>query len=118
MAVDVRYVGTRGWNQWSELNYNDVRGENLVTNGFMDEFRLAMSNLTANNTAGGNRAGSFAYFGPGTGTNPLPTYLAYVNRSSDASNPAAYSGANVDEYGLHERPGADQSEPGQLGQRP
>jgi len=93
MAVDFRYVGTRGWNQWSELNYNDIRGENLVANGFMDEFRLAMSNLTANNIAGGNRSGSFAYFGPNTGTSPLPTYLAYVNRSRDASNPGAYSGA-------------------------
>ena len=32
--------------------------------------------------AGGSRAGSFAYFGPGTGTNPLPIYLAYLNGSA------------------------------------
>jgi hypothetical protein len=74
------------------LNYNDVRGENLVANGFMNEFRLAMSNLTANNIAGGNRLGSFAYFGPGTGTSPLPTYLAYINGSRDAGTASAYSG--------------------------
>ena len=35
MAVEVRYVGTRGVNQWSELNYNE---RNLIENGFHDEF--------------------------------------------------------------------------------
>jgi hypothetical protein len=92
MAVDVRYVGTRGWNQWSELDYNAIRGENLINNGFLNEFRLAMDNLTANNIAGGSRAGSFAYFGPGTGTSPLPIYLGYLNGSRDFGNPAAYTG--------------------------
>ena len=92
MAVELRYVGTRGRDQWSELDYNDIRGENLVANGFLNEFKLAMQNLQANNIAGGTRAGSFAYFGPGTGTNPLPTYLAYLNASKDATNPAAYTG--------------------------
>ena len=94
MAVEARYVGTRGWNQWSELNYNAVRGEVLANNGFLDEFRLAMGNLQANNAFGGNRTGSFAYFGPGSGTNPLPIYLAYLNASRDAGNPGAYSGTN------------------------
>jgi hypothetical protein len=51
-----------------------------------------MANLQANNVAGGNRVGSFAYFGPGTGTYPLPVYLAYLNGSRDAANPAAYAG--------------------------
>jgi hypothetical protein len=92
MAIDIRYVGTRGVDQWSELNYNDIRGENLINNGFMNEFRLAMANLQANNAAGGTRAGSFAYFGAGTGTSPLPIYLAYLNGSRDASNPGAYTG--------------------------
>jgi hypothetical protein len=94
MAVEARYVGTRGWNQWSELNYNSVRGEVLAKNGFLDEFRRAQANLIANNAAGGNRAGSFAYFGPGSGTNPLPIYLAYFNASRDVNNAAAYSGTN------------------------
>jgi len=53
-----------------------------------------MANLTANNAAGGARAGSFAFFGPGTGTNPLPIYLAYLNARADATNLAAYSGTN------------------------
>ena len=51
-----------------------------------------MANLTANNAAGGSRAGSFAYFGAGTGTSPLPIYLAYLNGSKDSANPAAYTG--------------------------
>jgi len=92
MAVEFRYVGTKGTNQWSELNWNSIRGENLVANGFMDEFKSAMTNLAANNAAGGSRAGSFAYYGPGTGTNPLPIYLAYFNGRADATNPAAYTG--------------------------
>ena len=95
MAVEVRYVGTYGWNQWSELNYNAVRGESLINNKFLDEFRVGMANLTANNASGvAARAGSFAYFGPGTGTAPMPIYLAYFNASRDVNNPAAYSGGN------------------------
>ena len=102
MAVEIRYIGNRGDNEWSSINYNcatsnnsgctSIRGENLVANKFLDEFRLAMANLQANNASGAsNRAGSFAYFGPGTGTNPLPIYLAYLNGSRDAGNPAAYT---------------------------
>jgi len=90
MAVDFRYVGTRGWNQWSELNWNR---RNVETNGFVDEFKRAMANLSANNASGiAARRGSFAYFGAGTGTSPLPIYLAYLNGSRDASNPNAYTG--------------------------
>ena len=104
MAVEARYIGTYGMNQWSTLDYNcsasnnsnqctAVRGEVLANNGFLDEFRLAMRNLQANNASGiASRAGSFAYFGAGTGTFPLPIYLAYMNGSRDASNPAAYTG--------------------------
>jgi carboxypeptidase family protein/TonB-dependent receptor-like protein len=93
-AIEVRYVGTRGVDQWSTLDYNGIRGENLLNNKFLDEFRLGMANLRANNAAGGTRTGSFAYFGPGTGTSPLPTYLAYLNGRTDATNPAAYSGGS------------------------
>jgi hypothetical protein len=92
MAVDVRYVGTRGWNQWSSLDWNQI---DIEKNGFVDEFRLAVQNLRANNNSGvANRRGSFAYFGEGSGTSPLPTYLAYLNGRSDATNPAAYSGGS------------------------
>jgi hypothetical protein len=101
MAVEIRYVGNRGDHEWSSINYNcgttnnnnctGIRGENLVANGFMNEFKQAMANLAANNASGvSNRAGSFAYFGAGTGTNPLPIYLAFLNGRTDASNPGAY----------------------------
>jgi hypothetical protein len=95
MAAEIRYVGTYGSNQWSELDWNEIRGENLVANGFMNEFKLAMANLTANNASGSSsRRGSFAYFGPGTGTSPLPIYLAYFNGRTDAANASAYSGGS------------------------
>jgi hypothetical protein len=95
MALEVRYVGTRGTNQLSTLNYNSIRGENIVANGFINEFKLAMANLVANNSSGvTNRIGSFAYFGPNTGTNPLPTYLAYFSGRTDATNAAAYTGGS------------------------
>jgi hypothetical protein len=103
MAMEARYVGTYGSNQWSQLDYNcqtstsgqctNIRGEVLAANGFLDEFRLAMRNLQANNASGiSGRSGSFAYFGPGSGTSPLPIYLAYLNGSRDFNNPAAYTG--------------------------
>jgi hypothetical protein len=93
MAIEARYVGTYGRDQWSTLNYNQIRGENLVPNGFLDEFRNAMTNLAANNASGiTSRRGSFAYFGPGTGTTPLPIYLAYFSGRTNATDPTAYTG--------------------------
>jgi hypothetical protein len=76
MSIEARYVGARSKDSWRTNNYNEI---NIIENGFLDEFKLAMANLQANNAAGGTRAGSFAYFGPGTGTAPLPTFLAYFN---------------------------------------
>ena len=76
MSVEARYLGARSAGNWRTNNYNEL---NIIENGFLDEFRLAMANLQANNAAGGTRAGSFAYFGPGTGTSPLPIILAYFN---------------------------------------
>ena len=106
MAVEVRYVGTRGVDQWSELNYNE---RNLIENGFFNEFKLAMANLQANNAAGGARLGSFAYFGAGTGTTPLPTYLAYINGQhgrGECRRPTR--GDDVDEHGADAGPGPHQ----------
>jgi hypothetical protein len=94
-AIEIGYVGTRGVNLWSDENYNE---RNVIENGFVGEFQTAMANLQANVKAGcgttGHPACSFAYRGPGTGTSPLPIYLAYLNGSKDANNPAAYSGTN------------------------
>ena len=92
MAVDIRYLGTKGQNQWSTLNYNEV---DIEKNGFLTEFWNASNNLRANNASGiANRRGSIAYFGEGTGTVPLPIYLGYLVGSNDAGNPAAYTGSN------------------------
>ena len=49
MAIDIRYVGTRGLDQWSTLNYNT---RDLENNGFTDEFLLAVNNLKVNNAVG------------------------------------------------------------------
>jgi len=93
MAIEIRYVGTRLVNGTATENWNEV---NWTTNDFLAEFKAAQANLTANLAAGGARANSFAYFGPGTGTSPLPTYLAAFNSQAqaNASNAAAYAGAN------------------------
>ena len=93
MSLEARYVGARSGDSWRTNNYNEL---NIVENGFLDEFKLAMSNLQANNAAGGTRAGSFAFFGEGTGTAPLPIMLAYFNgvNRSGAGNAAAYTSTN------------------------
>ena len=85
MSIEARYVGARTKDNWRTNNYNEI---NIIENGFLDEFKLAMANLQANNAAGGTRAGSFAYYGPGTGTAPLPIFLAYFNGINAAIAPA------------------------------
>ena len=91
MAFEVRYVGSRSDGNWRTNDYNEL---NIIENGFLDEFRLAQANLQANVAAG--RGATFAYMGPGTGTSPLPIFLAYFNgvdrgRAGDA---ALYTSAN------------------------
>jgi hypothetical protein len=88
MAVDIRYVGTRGVNQWTEEDFNE---RNIIENGFFEEFQRAMGNLQANIAAG--RGNTFAFTGV-PGTSPLPIYLAYFNGRSDEENTAAYTGNN------------------------
>lgn len=85
-AIEVLYLGNRNQNAWTTENWNE---RNMVENGFIDEFQRARANLTANQAAG--RGNTFAYFGPGTGTAPLPIYLGYLTGSSAATDPARYS---------------------------
>ncbi|MCR4375134.1 MAG: Plug domain-containing protein, partial [Acidobacteria bacterium] len=87
MAAEVRYVGTRSRQQWFRYDYNEV---NIIENGFLDEFKLAQANLQANVAAG--RGGNFRYYGPGTGTSPLPIHLAYFSgvSAANAGDPARY----------------------------
>jgi hypothetical protein len=89
-AVEVRYVGNRNRNAWTTENWNAA---NIFENKFLDEFKLAQANLAANVAAG--RGGTFAYMGPGTGTSPLPVFLAYFQGlpASRATDPAAYTSA-------------------------
>jgi hypothetical protein len=78
-AIEVRYVGTRSRAQWQTFNYNET---NILENGFLDEFKHAQANLQASVAAGcggSSNPCSFAYRGPGTGTYPLPIYLAFFS---------------------------------------
>lgn len=86
LAVEARYVGTRSLQSWQTYDFNEV---NIVENGFLQEFRNAQQNLQANIVAG--RGANFRYYGTGTGTAPLPTYLAYLTGRTDPGNAAAYS---------------------------
>jgi hypothetical protein len=90
-AVEVRYIGSRNRDQWETLNYNEAT---IHENNFIDEFRNAQANLQASIAAGcggtGQPACSFAFRGPGTGTVPLPIYLAFfsgvpLGQAGDAS---------------------------------
>jgi len=87
-VLEVRYVGTRGHDTWTTYNYNEPA---IVENGFLDEFRSAQANLQANIAAG--RGATFRYFGAGTGTVPLPIYLAHFSGvpMSQAGNAALYT---------------------------
>jgi hypothetical protein len=92
MAVEVRYVGTRNLRGWTEYNLNDVE-QNILENGMMSEFKLAQANLQANIAAG--RGNTFRYFGPGTGTAPLPITLAYFAGNRDPNVAANYTAAVI-----------------------
>jgi hypothetical protein len=90
MALEVRYVGTRGRDGWVTRNYNE---QNIVENGFLDEFRKAQANLQANIAAG--RGATFAFTGA-PGTSPLPIFAAHYNgvTAANAGNAALYTGGN------------------------
>jgi hypothetical protein len=90
-VIEFRYVGNRGLQGWGTRGFNET---NIVENGLLDEFKLAMANLRANIAAG--RGNTFRYFGPGTGTFPLPITLAYFSGTpaSQANDPARYTSSN------------------------
>ena len=87
-VVEARYVGTRGRDLWRRYGLNEV---NVLENGFLSEFRQAQANLVANQAAG--RGNTFAFFGNGTGTQPLPIMLGFFTGSrANANSAAAYAG--------------------------
>ena len=89
-ALEIRYVGSRHRQDWDSININEP---NITTNGFLDEFKKAQSNLQANMAAG--RGATFAYTGA-AGTAPLPIFLAYFNaqNGSRAGDASLYTGTN------------------------
>jgi hypothetical protein len=91
MAIEVRYVANRSLRSWNSYGLNT---NNTIENGFLDEFRLAMANLQANITQRGKS--DFKYYGPGTGTSPLPITLAYFSgyTAAQASDPTKYTSSN------------------------
>ena len=89
MAVEVRYVGTRSRDLWQTRSYNET---NIFENGWIDEFRQAQANLRANLSAG--RGGTFAYFGPGTGTSPLPIVQAHFRGAGNPNDASQYTSSN------------------------
>jgi hypothetical protein len=104
-VIEVRYTGNRGHKLWRQLELNEV---NIIENGVANEFLLAQQNLAANIAANRCQTGvtstgcqvNFAYFGPGTGTSPLPISLAYFSGlagSTAGGNPntaANYASSN------------------------
>jgi hypothetical protein len=90
-AMEVRYIGTHNYDGWTEYDYNEI---NINENGLLEEFKLAQANLQANIAAG--RGSNFRYYGPGTGTSPLPIALAYFAGLSQgqAGDPSKYSSSN------------------------
>ena len=91
MAIEFRYVGNFNLKNLTTFNLNE---RNFQTNGFYDEFKLAQTNLQANLAAG--RGSTFKYFGPGTGTSPLPITLAYFSAipAAQANDTTKYTSTN------------------------
>lgn len=90
-VVEARYVHTFNLQQWATYQFNEV---NIVENGFLNEFKLAQANLQANIAAG--RGNNFRYYGPNTGTSPLPIYLAHFSGlpATQAGDQTKYTSGN------------------------
>lgn len=69
-VLEVRYVGNHGTRLWRGYNINEV---NIFENGFLDEFKLAQTNLAANIAGGCGRRFDPR---PGCSTNALPIFNA------------------------------------------
>ncbi len=88
-VVEFRYVGNRGKDMQVQYLLNEI---NAIENGFGAEFALAQQNLISNINAG--RGVTFAYFGAGTGTSPLPILVSYLQAGNPNANLPASYGAN------------------------
>ncbi|HKE56864.1 MAG TPA: carboxypeptidase-like regulatory domain-containing protein, partial [Pyrinomonadaceae bacterium] len=103
-VVEVRYIGNRGRKLWRQYDLNEL---NITENGVFNEWQLAQANLLANIAANRCQAGlnptanpgcqlNFAYFGPGSGTSPLPITLGYFQGlgAAAAADPTNYTNSN------------------------
>jgi hypothetical protein len=95
-AVEIRYVGNRNRKAWTTENWNQL---NIFENGFLNEFIAAQNNLRAHVAQGCGGTGNpctFAYRGAGTGTTPLPTYLAFFSgvNPAQAGDASRYTSGN------------------------
>ena len=88
-VVEFRYVGNRGKDLQVQYLLNEI---NAIENGFGAEFALAQRNLVANINAG--RGVTFAYFGAGSGTSPLPIFVSYLRSGNLDPNLTTSYGAN------------------------
>ena len=114
MAIDIRYVGTRGVNQWTEENYNE---RNIERTASIDEFKLAKANLQAN-----IRRPAAATRSPTPAPAPARRRCRSTWRTStaarDATNAAAYTGTNWTNTTFVGRLARTEPEPEQRGERP
>ena len=91
-AIEVRYVGNKSLQMWTNLNYNSTE-YNMLENGWLDEFYLAQKNVYANLAA--KRGKNFRYFGPGTDTYPLPIIMAYLSGGLDPNDAGNYTSSKL-----------------------
>ena len=91
-AIEIRYVGNKSLQMWQNLNHNSTE-YNMLENGWLGEFYLAQKNVYANIAAG--RGKNFRYFGPGTGTYPLPITMAYLSGGLDPNDPNNYTSSKL-----------------------
>lgn len=98
-AIEVRYVGNKTLQNWAQPNFNSTE-YNMLENGWLDEFYLAQKNVYANLAA--NRGKNFRYYGPGTGTYPLPITMAYLSGGLDPNDPSNYTSGKLgsSQYGF------------------
>ena len=78
MAIDIQSISNTTVGGWSSWNMNASPQWSMLSgeNSFYDEYPLAQQNLHANVVAG--RGNTFTYMGLGTGTSPLPIFMAYL----------------------------------------
>ncbi len=79
MVLEIRYVGNHGTKLWRNVNINEV---NILENGFLNEFKIAQSNLAL---ARATTPTSNQYAGL-AGQQPLPIIATALASNTDATS--------------------------------